>query len=364
MELSLKTSTLQELMAKAVKGASNNKLIPLTSLICIKLEKGTLTLITTDATNYLYAKAEKIAGDDFYAVVEIDTLSKLIARLTCEDTKLILKDSSLEIVGNGTYNIEIPVDEEGNAIKYPDPLSSINLKKVKKQEIHLSTINTILDTLKPALATTLETPCYTGYYSGDRVVATDTFKIASMAVQLFEEPVLISPEMMNLLSVMTQENIEVQIKDDVLVFNSKDISIYGNTLEGIDEFQIDAISSVVDSEFNSTCTVDKAVLLQILDRLSLFVGAYDKNAIELVFTKKGLQISSKASTGVEIIKYIDSENFSDFSCDINIVMLTTQIKANADDVITIHYGGDTPALKMTDGNVTHLIAFLESEDTE
>lgn len=362
MELSLKTSTLQELMAKAVKGASNNKLIPLTSLVCIQLNKGTLTLITTDATNYLYVSAEKIVGDDFYAVVEIDTLSKLVARLTCDDIEFTLKDNSLKVTGNGTYNIEIPLDEEGNMIKYPDPLASANLKKVKKQELHLSTVSTILESLKPALAVTMDTPCYTGYYAGDSVVATDTSKIASMAVKLFDEPVLISPEMMNLLSVITQEKIDVQMKGDVLVFTSKDVTIYGNVLEGIEDFQIDAISSLVDTDFASTCSVDKAVLLQVLDRLSLFVGAYDKNAVELVFTKKGLQISSKASTGVEIIKYIDSEKFSDFSCSIDILMFISQIKANADDVVTIHYGGEKPALKMTDGNITHLVALMVEEE--
>ena len=54
MKIIIKTTTLQEMIAKAIKGASNNKLIPLTSLMAIEVKDKVLTLTTTDATNYLY----------------------------------------------------------------------------------------------------------------------------------------------------------------------------------------------------------------------------------------------------------------------------------------------------------------------
>ena len=61
MELKIKTSELQEMVGKAAKCVSNNKLIPLTSLMSIKVEDNLLTLTTTDATNYFYvSKPEKV----------------------------------------------------------------------------------------------------------------------------------------------------------------------------------------------------------------------------------------------------------------------------------------------------------------
>ena len=170
MQLKIKTEKLKEMVSRAIKGASNNKLIPLTSLMAIQLEKNVLTITTTDATNYLYIKEDKVEGDDFYVVVPVDVFSKLVARMTCETVTLTLaeKMNVLEVKGNGNYSIELPMDEEGNPVKYPDPISEVKLEG-EGTEIHLSTVQAILNSVKPALATTLEIPCYTGYYVGDKV---------------------------------------------------------------------------------------------------------------------------------------------------------------------------------------------------
>ena len=356
MKLKIGTVKLQEMVSRAIKGAGNNKLIPLTSLMSIKLENKILTLTTTDATNYLYISEPGIEGEDFSITVPVDTFSKLIARMTCENVTMELKENSLQVHGNGKYDIELPLDENGEPIKYPDPLADVELKKTA--ELSYTTVNNILNSVKPALAVTLEEPCYTGYYVGDKVVATDTYKVASMDTAILKKPKLISPEMMNLLSVMTAEKIKVCIKDSNIIFYTDGCVVYGNEMEGIEDYAIDAISSLVETEFESRCKIAKAGLLQLLDRLSLFVGIYDKNAVVLTFTKEGLQVSSKASNGVELIPYVESENFKDFVCSIDIEMLSSQIKGQTTDIIELYYGLDN-AIKMVDGNITQIVALLE-----
>lgn len=357
MELKIKALTLKEMVTRAVKGASCNKLLPITSLMAIELKKNVLTITTTDATNYLYIKQDKVEGDDFYVVVEVDKFSKLIARMTCETITLTLKDSSLEVKGNGTYNIALPLDEEGNVIKYPDPLVDVKLKGEGKQ-IHLSTIQTILNSIKPALAVTLEIPCYTGYYLGDTVMATDTYKISSMNTKLVDEPMLVSAETMNLLAVMTSENINLDVFDNVIVFTSPDCAVYSTKMEGLEDYNPEGIAKVLEMECPSNCKISKNALVQLLDRVLLFVSQYDKNSIHLTFTKEGLQISSKTENGVEIIPYMESKKFKEFTCDIDIAMFLSQVKAHATDVIELHYGSDK-FVKMVDGNITHLIALFE-----
>lgn len=362
MKLSIKTTKLQEMVSRAVKGASNNKLIPLTSLMAIELNSSKLTLITTDATNYLYVIEDKVVGEDFYVVVAVDTFAKLISRMTSENVSLELKENSLEVIGNGTYNIELPLDENGELIKYPDPAKDFSSSN-SAITVNLSVIKTILNSVKPSLAITLENPCYTGYYVGDKIVATDSFKIASMDVNLFNTNVLISPEMMNLLDVMTDEKISVSIQDNIIAFITDNCVVYGNLMEGIEDYEIVAISGLLDTKFGSVCKLPKSALLQVLDRLSLFVGTYDKNGIRLTFTKEGLQISSKAANGVELIEYVESKKFKEFTCLIDIEMWTQQIKAQATDVIELHYGLDN-AVKMVDGNITQITALLEENESE
>lgn len=361
MKLMLKTEKLKELVSRATKGVGNNKLIPLTSLMAIELKDSVLTLITTDATNYLYIREDNIIGDDFYVVVDANVFSKLISKMTCDNVTLEIKNQVLEVKGNGTYKIELPLDENGEYIKYPDPYNK--LKSVVEDEgvINRTTIQAILDTVKPALAVTLENPCYTGYYMGDNVVATDTYKIASMNIKMFDTAKLLSAELVDLLAVMSAEKINVERHDNDIAFITPDCIVFGKLMEGLEDFAIDPIMDLVNTEFGSSCSVPKNALLQLLDRLSLFVGPYDKNAIHLTFTQNGLQVSSKATNGIEIINYVSSSNFKDFTCAVDIQMLTNEVKAISNDVIELYYGEDN-AIKMTDGNITIIVALLE--DTE
>lgn len=363
MKLAIKTEKLKDMVARAVKGVGNNKLIPLTSLMAIELKNNTLTFITTDATNYLYIIEDKMVGEDFYVVVDANVFSKLISKMTCENVTLEAKDTWLEVRGNGTYKIELPLDENGEYIKYPDPLAKLDLNDAEEMTINRTTIQVILETIKSALATTLENPCYTGYYVGKSVVATDTYKIASMDVKLFDNARLISAELMDLLAVMQAEKILVDITGDDIVFSTPDCTIVGKVMEGLEDFAIDPIMDLVNTEFDSVCSVPKSALLQLLDRLSLFVGPYDKNAVYLTFTDKGLQVSSKATNGIEIINYVSSDNFKDFTCEVDIQMLTQEVKAVSNDVIEMYYGEDN-AIKMTDGNITIVVALLEDDNGE
>ena len=361
MKLTMNTVKLQDMVAKAVKGASNNKLIPITSLMAIELKSNhVLTLTTTDATNYLYIDEHKVDGDEFYAVVPVDVFSKLIARMTCENVTLTVHPEIkiLEVKGNGNYKIELPLDENGQLIKYPNPYKEGENSDIK---LNLSTVKVILDTLKSALATTLENPCYTGYYAGDSVIATDTYKIANMDISLFDTPVLVSAELMNLLSVITDENIYVSIAGDVLQFSTSNCRIYGRAMEGIEDFAVEPITALVDTEMDSVCSLNKVQLLQVLDRLSLFVGPYDKNAVRFTFTKDGLEVSSKASSSVEMIPYISSKDFIEFTCMIDVQMITQEVKAIQADVIEMYYGEDN-AVIMKDGNITIVVALLEDEE--
>lgn len=374
MKLTIKTITLQEMVVRAVKGASNNKLIPLTSLMAIELKKNKLTLTTTDATNYLYIIEDNVQGDDFYVVVEVDKFSKLIARMTCDTITMKLTKNVLNVVGNGTYNIDIVLDEDGSVIEFPNKLNGLpkDFKKKKKTyDVNMATILTILNSVKPSIdvmegANTVSgNICYTGYYVADKVVATNTMKMTCMNVEVFDEARLISPEMMNLLAVMMAEKIKVETYNDVVIFSTSDCVVYGTIMEGIEDYAIDDIMGLIETDFKFMCVMPKAPLMQLLSRLSLFVGDYDNNAITMTFAKDGLQISSQSSNGVEIIEYKDSKKFKAFTCKIDINMLFVQLKALEADTVELWYGLDN-AIKLVDGSVTHILSLafddIQQED--
>ena len=368
MRLKINTGEFKDMVSKVIKGASSDKNAYITQLMSIELKDNVLTLTTTDTNNYLYIKKDKVAydGDGFYAVVPVDKFSKLISKLTCDEVTLETKFSDkgeldkLIVKGNGSYTIELPYDEDGELVEFPDPLSDDD-STWSTAEVKLSTIHLLLTTAKASLAQTQDrTSPYTGYYAGDKVVTSDSFKICGIDIKLFDEPKLIPSEVMDLLDVVQEENIEVRYNDSNIIFSTSTVDVYGSLKDSIGEFKIDAISALLEEPFGSSCVVDKSDLLQTLDRLALFVGVNDKNGVYVTFTKKGINISTKREGGDEIIPYIISNNFTEYTCCIDIKMLIQQVKANMANTIEIFYGKES-TLKLVDGSVTQIIALADDE---
>ena len=193
-----------------------------------------------------------------------------------------------------------------------------------------------------------------------QVLATDTYKIAKMNVPIFETPKLISSELFDLISVIDDENICVYTKDDTIVYKTLNCTIVGKLMDGIENYAIDAINELIDVEFPSFCSVSKSAFIQLLDRLMLFVGPYDNNGINLTFISNGLQVSSMAASGIEIIPYTASDNFIDYTCTVDVYNLMQEIKSIQNDTINIYYGNDS-GLKFEDGNIIIIIALLDNE---
>lgn len=354
MKLTIGTARLQALLNKAVKGAGCNKLIPMTSLIAIQLSNGVLTVTTTDKTNYLSLIEKDVVGDEFYVAVQVDLLAKLVSRMTCDEVVLEVADNALNVIGNGKYQIDIPLEDDGTPVRLPNPAESFD-KKNKIGSVDSSVILTALTSLKPALATTMDYPWFTCYYVKDSITATDTYTVADYTKGFLEDAKLISSEVMDLLGLFSGE-ISVYADDDKILFEAENGNVYGTTPNGIEHYSIDAIQDLVNQEFDFSCTVVKSALLSLLDRISLFVGAYDNGKITLTFGKDYLEVTSRYAS--EAIEYTDSGSSGDFICQTDVNTLTTQIKAQTGSEITIEYGKDN-AIKIVDDDLTSVVALLE-----
>lgn len=357
------TSRMKEAVNKAIKGAGFNNLIPITSMIGIKLSDGKLRLLTTDMTNTLCIIIDKVAGVDMDITVDADKFGKLIAKTTSEDIELIVIDDVLSVKANGTYKIPLISDEEG-LISFPD----INLlKDIKPIDCYtkLSSVMQAYNINKSALAKTLENPALTGYYCGDTVISTDANVITFNGFKMFDndEPILISAQQMQLLTLNTKEDIVVYIGKASIQFVTDDVVIDGALMEGIEDFPANEVNAYLDEAFTSSCKVPKDLLLSVLDRLALFIEPYDKNGAYFTFGRKGINIHSKKDASTETINYVESKDFEPFVCCVDIPMLKEQLQANPDDTVKICYGNEN-ALKIESGKVTQVIALLEDEELD
>ena len=345
--LKIKTLTLQEMVAKASKGVGNNRLVPMTTLMCLQVKDGEFTILTTDDVNYLYVR-EPMDAEDFYTVVPAEQFIKLVAKLTSEETVLNVKDNCLEVIANGTYKIAIQSDVDGSVVRFTDPVQTQTESAEHLGVVGMTTIKAILQSLKPALAVTMERPQYTNYYVGDTVLATDTFKISSLNVSVFEKPFLIPAPLMALLDVIpADQDVAVGQVGSCLIFATPCALVYGPVDENVTSFNIDAIKQLMAMEYSSRCTLDKLTVLQALDRISLFIGVFDNGVLNIEFGADGLRISSKASNGDEVIPYVNAENIQPMTSIISLDRLKAQIKAQSGDTVEMFFEDGKP-LKMVD----------------
>ena len=356
--LKVKTKTLQDMTQRAMKGASNNKILPLTSMLAIELKDNVLTLTTTDFSNYLEIKQDKVEGQDFYVVVQADIFSKLIGKLTTEEVTLSVDTNVMTVKSNGQYKIELPVDEEGSLVRFPQYRQNVS---GRKYSLKLATLKSILATNRASVAQDLTTPALTGYYINENgVITSDSYVACHNKVTGVNETFMLPFQVVELFNVLNSEDVDIYVDDTNVMLNTNNATIHGKLLQEKNNFPVEAISKYLNTSFVSTCKLPKDALLSILDRLSLFVGTYDKNEVYLTFTQEGIIVESKKGTGSELITYSESNNYQSFTCCVDIELLKSQIQSQQTETLQLSYGNQS-AIKLASGPIVQIVSLSQDD---
>ena len=78
MKIDIITTELKDMVARAIKGASCNKILPLTNYMGFEVVDNTLYLKTTDGLHYLTVCKDKVKCEDFACVLPVQTFAKLV----------------------------------------------------------------------------------------------------------------------------------------------------------------------------------------------------------------------------------------------------------------------------------------------
>lgn len=362
MKLTVKTVILKDLVNKAIKGSTNNKMIPLTGFLSIELEGGRLGVTSSDAISFFSVYADDVTGENFNVVVKGDLFSKIVSKTSSETITLDLDTNTkiLSFKGNGNYKIELPLDEEGELIKFPK--TNLNGDAKFNGTIKLSTIKSAILANRPSLAITAEAPFLMNYLcTPDSIISADSYNICINSAKTFTHNVLVSPITFDLLSMFTADDINYSATDKAVIFESPNMKLFSKFALGIDEYPIEAIAKYGDIEYPSACAVSKNALINIVDRLSLFINEYDVNGVRFTFTQEGIQITSTNNSATELLPYLDSNNFESFTCVVGVDTIKKQVQARSGDVVKIEYGMAN-ALKLVDNNIVQIVGLLEDSE--
>lgn len=355
--MKIKSQILQEMVAKAIKAVSNNKMIPLTSLIGVELQDNKLTLQTTDGNNILKVsqQVECLDNEIFYTIVNADTFSKLVGKTTSEYITLENNENYLDFRGNGNYKLEIALNSDGEIVKFPNYEINDTIQPI---EVSVDKLKNVLGISKVAIAKTMEVPCLTGYYLGDKVLTTNGEMICYIEKNILNKPILLLDTTAELLQLLTTPTMLLFIDGNKLVFRTDNIVIYCRELEGKDLYPIAPIENLVKTNYEASINVNKQDFLNVLDRMSLFITDYDKNGVYLKFIDAGLEVRSQKSNAVEILEVKSDTPIMQFECLADVEMLKSQIQALSNDIVVLYYGLPT-SIEIKENDVTIILSLIE-----
>lgn len=363
MKITVKTAEFKKMVAKAIKGAGNNRLLPITSMMLISKNESTdnrICLTTTDTMTWFNVFGEAYTGEPFYCVVPADIFSKLVSKLTCDKVTLEVIDDVLKVTGNGTYKISLPVDEEG-LVTYPEFSPAID-GDTGANKLKLSTVKAVIAVNKAALSTSTDDDCFCAYYLADKAITSDENAICFSLMNICSQPMLISRNMFDLVSSSDNEDISfTTTADGAIKFYCGDLTVIGWQHSGLEEFPVEDMCTYLDKAFTSSCKVTKLSMQAVLDRLSLFIEPYDRNGAYFIFQNDGILIKSKKSSLEELVRYADSTNFTPFVCCVDVPLFKAQLESIPTDNVEISFG-DENAIKLSSGNIVSVIALFEDEE--
>lgn len=350
------TEALKKMVSYAIQGAGFNKLLELSTYLGIRVDNGELYLNTTDGTNYLSVSGKCVA-DDMDITVNAELFSKLIGKINSDTVDMDIVDNTLVVTGNGKYTLELVPNENGDLLSFPDKFPDTTTEIGKLSAFDLTVINSAIK----ASLSTVAGSVYSSYFFGNIIASTDKAMMSSFNKSVFETPYLINKEFVDLMCASASE-VTLSKSGDILVADSEtegcSISICTTLPNNIEEFNIEGVNKFASLEVSSFCRFKKAQMLDLLDRLALFVSKFDDGAITLHFTNDYIEVSSLKSNGIERVDVTESKDAQDMSIKINIDRFRNQLKAYSSDIVDLYYGSEI-CIKLIDKDITQVIALIK-----
>lgn len=349
MKFKIKTPELVAILSIVEKGVGNSKIMPITEYLHFQLEEGTLYVTATDLTNFITYTANDIEGEDGEVVIHASSIIKLAEKTTKEEMTFEVIDNHVQVKGNGTYKIGL-LDEQ-----YPDYEFSVT----NSVEIDIDKLKKALTINEQSISKEMLTPVLSGYNVGGKLITTDGIKMCINDVDLLSGNEMLLTQSLSDLIMTLNGTVKVEKDDKKVMFTSEKITVFGNELEGLEDYP--DITPLLDLEHEGKVTVDKKEIVNALDRLSIFADPFENNGVTLKFKDDVIELSDFKNNSQEKIPYKD-ETIKDFGDEVeisvNLQYLRELISVLDKSDVTMYFGNDKP-LKIVENEVTEILSIME-----
>lgn len=196
------------------------------------------------------------------------------------------------------------------------------------------------------------------------VVATDSYRLAKKTVKINEnikEEINIIIPGKNLLELnkileVEEDNIEIHIFNNKIIFKFKDVCFQSNLLNGT----YPNTANLIPTEFDITATTDLNLFNNAVDRASLLTQGKDKNIVIMNIKNNNMLITSYASEigKVEEKLIIEASNGADINISYSAKYMMDALKTFKDEKIVILLNSDVKPIvikSMEDESLIQLI---------
>lgn len=350
--MKVKTELMKDLLSNARRVKPNNYL-EISNFYELDFSNKGLKLTATDGANYLEVLTDAVTTEEpTTLIVKADQLGKLVDKTTKEELNLIAKDSYLEVKGNGVYKVDLFTDED-----YP----KISMNGETIIEVDTKTLQHAIEcTAGCKSASTSDGVLFSYLLRNEKLITADSIKVACTDLPDFTDEVLISPAMAKMIpaldSVVTR--IEIDRVEQKIKFIGDKVVITGALMEGANEYP--DVIPVLEQSFPYSCMIDGESMVGAIGRLRIFLGLYDDNEIDLIFTKEALVISTKNGSQ-EVIGYKEGANTitEDILCTVKATLLLDIINSITEPIFTISMEQDL--IKFESNDDIYLLATVEDE---
>ena len=384
MKITVKTALLKTLLDKVSKGADEYGLQHISTCVSIEVAEGNLILRTTNKTHLLKVTAPKLfdASVEFYACVPNQLFWKLVSKISTETIVLEVEEKKLNVKGNGDYSIPLAFDVDGSVCKiqdiafeeFTDTLNEAG-EVVGKEAIAVKSFELTSAQMKDMLTynaasaerVTAAASSVIGYYVDTKGIITYDSTACLNNMQLPDVLAFMPVKLVELCQVFTGDKVKFDLLPSIIRVSSGDdeltYKLQSATLAS--EYPADTIRGLAENKFTGSCKVNKAELLNALDRLALFVKIGPTQVVarlQLIFEKGSLKLYDRAGKNIELLKSVDGYGVEEFTQDIDLYYLKSLIACHESETLTLSYGNDV-GIMITDKNIVQLIPYLEEDPT-
>ena len=338
---------LKKISSILLLAVDSSEVTKLTDNLELKVEDSILYLSVTNGEYFVEAKIPIFEDINFHATINAELFLKLISKTTSETVEFNIDSNNLIIDGNGRYKIPL-IYENDKLLELP----RITISNVTNTfNIKSSVLKSLLQYNSRELNKSIvSNPVQKLYYiDGDGAI---TFTSGACVNNFkLEKPVkiLLTKKVVTLFKLFGEEEVRFTLGIDEINelpitkvrFDSEELSISAIMPDSslVSSVPVSAIRGRANYDYESSVTLNRLEVVQVIERLLLFNNFENRNYGRLEFSSDKVAIYDFNKNNFETVRYASGKNDSlSYSAILDLMDIKIALDSHKDSHIQFSFG--------------------------